>query len=364
MARNIVKSNIVGVAVNHDSDDAFSTDDLELRLFMAVQDLNYSIQMPRQQLKQVGTQDFGIQSIVSQPDVELSLTYLAQPDLANEYNSNFIREAAVYTKFNNYFAGVTQNSNNFYAFIAKDQGQDIFDTLTFDESSINLSGFDVIAFGNCYPTTYGLSYSIGSLPIVSTNYISSNVVVENLTGVSMQSPAINLTGGNNVNVGRCDFKFEANTPDDKSPLIMNPTNTGSSIKLENLQVGGQNLSGTHFVQSVDMSVDLTRTSNYGLGNDYAFDRKAQFPANGTFRVSSLVSGLDSGLISGVLKTDKNYNFDLTLEVSGIQLIYKIEDAKLNTYNYGIAVNGDMTFDADFGFQVTETKGLKVSGSNY
>lgn len=364
MARNIVKSNIVAMAVNHDLANPFSTSDLGLRLFMAVRDLNYSIQLPRQQLKQVGTQELSVESMMNQPDVELTVSYLAQPNLANEYNSNFIKEAGVYTRFSNFFSGVSQNSTNFYGFLGKDQGVDIFDTLTFDESLINLTGFDVIAFGNCFPTTYGLSYSLGSLPIVSTNYICSNVVLESLTGTSMVSPAINLTGGNNDNVGRCDFTFEANTPDDSSPVVLNQTDSNSSITLQNLQVGGQNLSGIHFIQSVDMSVDLPRVSNYGLGNDFAFDRKAQLPARGSFKVSSLVSGLNDGALTGVLDSDQNYDFDLVLASGDTKLIYKIEDAKLASYNYGIAVNGSMTFDADFTFQVTENKGLKVSGTHY
>ena len=47
-----------------------------------------------------------------------------------------------------------------------------------------------------------------------------------------------------------------------------------------------------------------------------------------------------------------------------KLIYQIEDAKLNSYNYGMGVNQMMTLDAQFGFEVTETKGLKVSGTLY
>ena len=46
------------------------------------------------------------------------------------------------------------------------------------------------------------------------------------------------------------------------------------------------------------------------------------------------------------------------------MIYQIEDAKLGSYNYGMAVNDHMTFDAEFSFEVTETKGLKISGTSY
>tara|TARA_R100000008_G_scaffold86434_1_gene79519 strand:+ start:1052 stop:2146 length:1095 start_codon:yes stop_codon:yes gene_type:complete len=364
MARDIVKSNIAAVAVNHGSTNAFSTSNLGLRLYMGVQDFNYSINLSRQNQKQLGTQDYSFREINNQPDVELGVSYLANSACSNEMNGGFVGESAFFTRFNNFFSGTLENSTNFYVFFDPNQSSDIFNTLTFDESLINLSGFDAIAFGNCFPATYGISYAVGTLPIVSTNYICSNVVFENITGTTMQSPAINLTGGNNNGVGLCEFEFEEQVTNDADPLVLNPADTGSTVTLQNLQVGGQPLSGVHAIQSLDMSVDLPRVPSYGLGNDYAYNRKAQLPANGRFSVSSLVSGFNEGSLTGILKNDQNYDFQLVLASGSKKLIYQIEDAKLNSYNYGMGLNEMMTLDAEFGFEVTETKGLKVSGTLY
>ena len=46
------------------------------------------------------------------------------------------------------------------------------------------------------------------------------------------------------------------------------------------------------------------------------------------------------------------------------MIYRIEDAKLTSYNYSMNVNGTMSYDASFDFEVTQSKGLKVSGTRY
>ena len=113
-----------------------------------------------------------------------------------------------------------------------------------------------------------------------------------------------------------------------------------------------------------MNVNLPRVSNYGLGNDFAYGRQAQLPAEGTFEVSSLVSGLDSGVLTGVLNNDESYDFQLVLASGSKKMIYQIEDAKLNSYNYGMSVSQNMTFDASFSFNVTETHGLKLSGTAY
>ena len=113
-----------------------------------------------------------------------------------------------------------------------------------------------------------------------------------------------------------------------------------------------------------MNVQLGRVSNYGLGSDYAYGRKAQLPAQGTLAVSSLVSGLNDGAVTGVLNNDSKYDLALVLEESGKRMIYQIEGARLNGYSYGMPVNDQMTFDANFSFEVTETYGLKLSGQYY
>lgn len=365
MARNILKSNNVAVTVQQGS--SFSTSNADLKLYKLVQDYNYSIQLPHQNLKQVGSQELASQEFFQQPDVELGFSYIPEPSMGNEVFGKFLFPSPT-TEFKNMFSGTLGLDTNFYLLIAPNQQDDALDRMAFDESPMNLNGWSAIAFGNCFPATYGLSYTVGTLPIVSTNYICSNVVFENLTGTSMLMPAINLTGGNNDNVGRCLFQIDAQTSNDRRPLIVNPENTGSDIILQNLQVGGQALSGLHFIQSLDMSVDLSRSSSYGLGNDFAYNRKAQLPAKGSFSVSSLVSGLDSGVLTGVLDNDLNYDFELILQAVtggvGKNIVYRIEDAKLNSYNYGMSVNNEMTFDASFSFQVTETKGLKISGTAY
>ena len=367
MATNILNSNNIAVFVN-DTNQGFSTSNLDSKLYIAVQDFNYSIQLPRQNLKQVGSQDLASRDFNFQPDVELALTYIPEIGGQNEGNSHFVENLPLSRNyFLNFFSGTLERNNNFYIIIDRDQGHDIYDKMSFDETTMNLSGLECIAFGNCFPTTYGLNYSIGSMPVVSTNYICSNVVTEKLTGTSMELPSINLESGNNNNVGRSLFEIGKDTVvSPRDPLIVDPLGTDTSVTLENLEVGGQNLSGVHFIQSLDMSVDLPRTSLYGLGNDFAYGRKAELPANGKFSVSSLVSGLDSGIMTGVLVSDKDYNFEIKFQAlnNAKNLIYKVENAKLDTYNYGIAVNDFMTFDAQFSFKITEENGLKISGTSY
>jgi hypothetical protein len=343
--------------------ESFSESNLDLGLYKLVQNFSYSVSLPRQESKQIGSQDLSFRELVQQPDVQLNFTYIPEPSFGNEASGNFTESPLL--SYKNMFSGVLDQSTNFYVVTTPETGNtDAFDSVTFDGNLFNLTGFDCMAFGNCFPTSYSLSYGIGTLPSVSTSYICSNVVFEHLTGTSMEMPSINLTGGNNNNVGRCLFKIDSQTTRDRNPPIINPTNPQSSVTLQNLQVGGQRLSGIHFIQAVDMQVSLSRVSSYGLGNDFAYNRKAQLPAQGTFSVSSLVSGFDEGFVTGVLSNDRKYDFELVLASGDKKMIYEIQEAKLDSYNYGMPINDKMTFDASFSFTVTEEKGLRFSGSTY
>ena len=349
------------------STTAFSTNSKDVILHKLAQTFGYSIDYSRQQSKQIGSQDLSANEIYNQPDVSLNISYIPEPNFSNEVQGRFL-DSTPKDEFKNMFdAGDSEDSTNFYVLVTENQEDSFIDSIYFSGPVNDFNGDDAIAFGNCFPESYSLSYSIGDLPKVNTSYICSNAVFDHLTGTSMEMPAINMTGGNNDNVGRCQFYFRQDLTTEaleKTPPIVNQTNSGSDVTLQNLQVGGQEISGRHLVQSVNMNVSMPRVSAYGLGNDYAFGRKRQFPANGTFSVSSQVSGFESGAMTGVLNSDELYQFDLTLEASGKSMIYRIEDAKLGSYNYSMDINGRMNFDANFTFQVTQNKGLKLSGTYY
>ncbi len=360
MPRKIIKSNSTIVAVSNNT-DAFSTSNIDLNLYSVVQNANYSVSFNRQPLKQVGTQALASRETFQQPDVQLNIAYIPEPRMENEIYGNFIK-VSDFTRYTHFFSGTLSNNNNFYILTHPEQSKDGLSDITMDGSDHDFSGWDAVAFGNCYPVSYGLSYGIGQIPTASTSFICSNMKFESLTGASMESPAINLESGNNNQVGLQVFQFDGGV---KNPQIVNPMDTGSSVQLENLQVGGQALSGIHFIQSLDLQVNLNRVSTYGLGSNFAYDRKALLPAEGNFSVSSLVSGVNDGDVTGLVSNDSSYDFDLVLESSGgSRLAYKIQGAKLDSYNYTMPVNGLMNYDASFNFEITETSGLSISGKSY
>ena len=357
MTRNILKSNntFIGAAFLSNK-EAFHTGNENLNLFNLVQSFNFSASLTHEKIKQLGSPTYVVDEAFIQPDITLDISYLPNTDLNNErYNffslgsSNGLRPA---------LRGTPNASTNFYVFNDPIQGEDGFADLSFS-SNLNLSGYEVLAFGNAFLTNYSLNYAVGAMPLVATSYICSNTKFEEVTGSSMESVAINLESGNNNNVGNAKFNFSNGA---KSPAIVHPVGGESSVSMENLQVGGQVLSGIHYLQSVNLNVSLPRVSSYGLGSDYAYNRKLQLPAQGSFTASSLVSGLEDGDITGVLDDESSYSFDVILQSGTQKVLYRVEGAKLDSYSYGMDVNGQMSFDSQFSFPVNESEGLFISGS--
>ena len=361
--RNIIKSNNAIVAVQNTS-EAFFTTPKSLNLYNLVQGGNYSVSYDRTRPKQLGVANYTTEDIFRQPDVALTFSYIPEPSFQNEVHGQFVSETPT-TSWRNFLGGTLDYSTNFYVLNTPNQEDDALKDITINGSTGSFPDWEIISFGNCAFTEYNFSWSVGSIPTVTTSYICSNLKFDTVPSAGqttgIQSPAINLQSGNNNDVSDCHFAFNNGK---KDPVLISPNSTNSNVTLQNLQVGGQALSGQHFVQGVDMAISLNRSSLYGLGSDYAYKRKALLPAQGTFNVSSLVSGLTAGTMTGVLDSDSSYQFDLVLEGSGKKMIYQIQQAKLVSYNYNLGVNDVMSYDASFIFQIDENNGLMITGTSY
>ena len=361
MARDVLKTNstIVGVA---NTFEAFHTSAVDINLYNFVQSNSFSVDFPHQQLKQVGSQNLVGDALMVQPDVALEVVYMPEPNLQNESTTFFSKKVGT-RKAPSVLSGKLEANTNFYFLNDPEPNEDALNDISFG-ADLNLSGYECVAFGNCYLTNYSLNYAVGALPVVSVSMISSNMKFEQITGDDLQSVAINLDSGNNNEVGKQELNFDQGI---KNPSPLNPASEGSVASMQNLQVGGQPLGGIHCLQSVTLDLGVSRVSSYGLGSDYAYNRKAQLPAQGGVTVSSLVSGFDyganslTGFISGVVNNESGYNFDFSLSGTGGWVGYTVENAKLNSYSYSTAVNDVMVFDASFSFEVTEATGLRISG---
>jgi hypothetical protein len=371
MNANLFRSNNCFIACEELANkDSFYTGLITGSIVSAVQGSAFGVQINRTPSKQLGSSYYAVNSPLRQPDVNLSFSYYQSYPYFNEGFVNLanLNDTGVtggspssgFTSTVSVLSGYEDASRNFYILTKTGDAIDAF-TGFVETDSPDFSGYQCASVGNCYLTNYSLSYAVGGLPIVEVQFLGSNMQYTNVSGTTVDSPAINLASGNANQVGELCFsglkEFEQN------PTIMNPADTGSLVTLQNLQVGGQVLSGEHLLQSVDLSLDIPRTASYGLGSDYVYDRKMLRPVLGSVSFSSQVSNWEAGVLSGILGSESGYNFDLTLAASGKSITYKIEDAKLQSYNYQMGVNGRMDFNPSFMFEVSPNPGgLQISGN--
>jgi hypothetical protein len=354
MSKVVLKSNNSLMAIT--PSPAFSTSNQTAFLFGGVIDSNFSFKLDRQSLTQLGSQEYIANHVNRHPDVEFNITYLFNPLLLNERSMGMLVTS---TGTSSLFSNFRNRSNNFVYLIAPDQENDALEV--YSSSTRTFNGFEAVSIGNAFLRSYSVEYAIGKIPTVQASFIGSNIKFEKLTADTIQSPAIDLQAGGNFGVGNIAF---ANGIDESfriTPSISRPDNI--QVSLQNLQVGGQSLSGAHIVQSLSLSLDIQREDLYGLGSNYVRNRKLKFPIIGNINVSSLVSGFNSGTASGLINNESGYDFEIEFKSydDNYSGKYIVQNAKLENYSYSIPLNGISTFDASFSFSATETSGIKAAG---
>lgn len=364
MRRQILKSDSTFVLIGESP--AWTTGQDTGHLFTLVQNSSISISSDRQNIKQIGSQALAVNDIIRSPDVNLTLDYYLEPYSVNEFSLGMTGGYGTYVPM---LQNIKSKNNNFYFIIDTENNRDGFDL--FEQSgSYNFSGFNALSIGNCYLQSYSVDFALNQVPVVSVGLVGSNVRAENTTGNKVSIPAINSLSGNNLNSGYLDLSTAYSTmtnpnlmrSDNRTefdPLVV--SSNVSDFSLQNLQVGAIKLSDADnpILQSFSLNLNLDRTPLYGLGSNYVYDRKLQYPIAGSTEISCLVSGVSTGVFNSLFTNETGY----TLEVAYSDFMktatgfYKITNAKLESLSFGMQVNEIMQFNASFSFQATDTTGL-------
>jgi hypothetical protein len=210
-----------------------------------------------------------------------------------------------------------------------------------------------------------LGFSIGSVPIVSTTYKCSNINIQTAhqgtppSSSEYEIPAINLSSGNNNNAGEIKLTEASisgfdyySTINRFNPPLCSPTDV--NVTLQNLQIGGAPISGDAHLQSFSFDIPINRVDLFGLGSDYPYGRKVQYPLTSSVGVEFLVSGFATGEISSLITSESGYDFDIQVidTEEQYQNTFSFEDLKLENSSYQMDVNGNMNYSLAFSFEIT------------
>ena len=343
---------------------AFKTDNETGTLFAGVQSISFSLPQTRQTQKQIGSCYYAIDDLVRHPDINLEVSYLFSPTMANETSLGlnvipyFEPDLGGQTTEGDFISGIEKKSYNFYIYNHPDEGFSAIKYLTSADIATPNNG-EIISLGNAYLTNYNISFSEGSLPTASTSFKCSNMQAE-LYDSDVVSPAINLIQGNNIGVGNldvsetktemADFYGLGNGLDLANVITSKPGDI--VIEMENLQVGGQKIDvDNHIINSFSIDVLIDRVDLHGLGSDYPRARKMQLPSAGTLSISSLVDSYEEGFVSGLLNNESTYDFNIKVKScdGNIYSDFIFDKVKLENFNYNIGVNDNMQYEATFSF---------------
>ena len=339
-----------------------------------VQSANYSFTVNRQDVNQFGQLSRIDSLVVDTPTVTMDFSYLLT-DGENETLLNFVTDGNTNTISGHIDPEISNAGQNFFI-LTVPEGQDAF-----KGDSLGTSGSNsVISLGNGFLSDYSMDASVGAFPTATVTVEGFNITSTS-TGVSnIPIPAIDPRDGSKI----CDKTFSLPATTTGSGIAaLRPGDI--TIDLQNAglfskQVDGNvnnPVGGSAHIQSVSISLPLSRSVLQRLGNTFGFSREIDFPVTATMTVNALVSELKDGNMLDLLCGDDAKDLSVTLRnpecidcvrgASATGMIFSLKGAILESESYSSAIGDNKTVDLTFSTQVggptDTTKGVFISGTS-
>jgi len=340
-----------------------------VRQLHRVQSANYNFTVNRTDVNVFG-QLARIDSIALEPPtVNLDFTYYPT-DGFNERALNF------YVKHDNSnpavnvdsSRNVSKNSATPHLDPANVAGQNFF-ILTTPENTdaVNTttanSNKSVIGLGNGFLSDYTFEASVGSFPTVSSTIELYNAKSDiGTTGVAI--PGVDTVDGTSVkNVNytlghassnRGDLKgANASTGDfgETTLTVLRPGDITLTFPDELGLISKLNGEGSFHVQSISLSLPLSRTPIERLGSRFAFTRPVDLPITATMSVSALLADIEEGNLATLI--DDCDTYDVTVAIKGTQcgttdkinaFKFQFKGAKLDSESISSDIGSNKTVD--------------------
>ena len=339
-----------------------------------VQSANYSFEITRQDVNQFG-QLARIDALVLQsPTVSLDLSYYLA-DGFNERVLGFAVQTGAIGSGVNFASGqmVSSEGRNFYI-VTSAEGIDLnFDNASGTNVANGLSGKGVIGVGNGFITDYTLNAAVGDLPTVSVSVegLGFNAATYSSGVVGVPSPAINPESGTSVALtvqlpvpGTGDG-VTALRPGDITLSFGGFTGSGGT---PTSTVDGSN--NAINIQSVSLSLPMSRTPIERLGSRFAFARVTDFPVTATMSVNALVNEVQARNLANMIDDGSERDITLSIKKPGsteeaVRYVFKAARLDSESYSSDIGSNKsvDITFSTQIGGPNDSVHGIFVSGAD-
>jgi len=374
MMRNSIKYNTIGMLVS--KSPGFNPIDTGIYQLNRVQNSEYSISVNRQNISHIGDDDFLVRKIYSAPTVEFSCTYLST-DGKNEHNLGFnIARSGDSLPVDTFTSGIDKDIN---LFAIVSQPQQDFNFLTGD----SLSGLDAIGIGNCFLKNYSMNATVGSFVLTNLTFDGSHIRYDkfgdhefNGEKMDIPNPSVNRIGDGDYSVVS-GFNFDGWEASSGISAI-NHGSLSMNLPDSALDIGGSESDIS--IQSFDINIPIERIDFDGLGSNYKYFRKINYPLLGTLSVSALASDFETGILDRIICNDKEYTVEISVDrsvcstifacggegVSDKAMKFKINGLLLDSYSFSNSIgkgqNSSVNLNYSFSITKNKRKGIFASGS--
>lgn len=331
-----------------------------------VQSANYSFSVSREDINQYGQLSRIDSLVIEAPTVSFDFSYYAT-DGFNERALGFYVQTGSGTGLapsGGFASGHMQTSSgkNFFI-VTTDEGTDL------NGNSI-AAGDTVIGVGNGFLSDYSFEASVGSIPTVNVSIEALNIRSDtsaNSIGLPSVTSSGTVVSGDvtlpNATSATGAGEITALRPGDIE-LSFGGFETGNIGQISALG----NTDGAH-IQSVSLSLPLSRTPLEKLGNRFAYARTIDFPVTATLTVNAIVNDItEKNLVDLLDYEDEN---DITIKLKdpngNYALAYEFKGCTLTDESYSSSIGSnksvDLTFETQIGGPADTQHNILVSGAS-
>ena len=394
MSRNRVIYQSEALFVSKDVNSTGKKDHAQLR---RVQSANYSFNVSRTDVNQFGQLSRIDSLILEAPTVSADISYL----LTDGFNEEALG-----------FSNSNLNVGFISGQIETDSGRNLYIVTSAESKDVNFStgeDFGTIGIGNAFLTDYSLEASVGSFPTVTCSFEGSNMNASaNVTGKQTGTQPTQLDAGfgnAGSDLNSADPPVEQNhgnlsgagiDPVDGTPLSNQVAQLGVALRpalpatdsdaITALRPGDVtlNLTGANGdtiavltgsdsinVQSVSLSIPMSRTPIERLGTKFPFARTVDFPITPSLSVSAIVNETQARSLTTIVGSDGFINqADITIKQPGSTTnaaVYRFKNLKLDSESFSSSIGPnktvDLTFSVSIGGPDDTDNNVFFSGSN-
>ena len=386
--RNRIIYNIQDVFFGHSAGEAHEVAGYQiLKRINRIQSFDYDIVANREEIVAIGRSQNISRPAIQPPEVNIDFSYILDGvnnenrmglNVHNDYTLNDHNLPAHWPLVSGcYDQSRNSDRRNVYLVVDK-QGDDTHGQhdgypnylLTTDNISQladpKASGYGVLAFQNCYLSSYSVDVSVGNLPEASVGMIADNVNFY-ASGSGIKVPSINAEDGT-VEYGSDDIVIPKHFKEDDANLTTSltsfqPGNITVSITKETDQGV---LFHTDVVQSCNVKLNLHRENVSYIGNKVYADRPISSPSTVTMNLDFTVKETLSGSFIDDLNRDEDYNVRVSFKTeAGVEgLGYTLAYAKIDDVSYSSQIGSNKTASLSLTSDVdidNIKRGLFVSG---